>query len=185
MRPSENKASTPSITFVKAGSKPKKMKTATSGLLHQTSDWKLIWDFNSQLIFPAFIALTQLRPDLVIFSTSRQTVIIIELTCPCEENMESWHHKKVEKYNQLCNAVKQNGWKVHFFAVEIGACGYCAESLRICFRQLGFNNKHTKAAVKELSSVAMQCSFSIWLSRGNAVWDSTLLKPNTSDHILP
>ena len=47
-----------------------------------------------------------------------KTVVIIELTCPCEENMEPWHTKKIDKYASLCTDIKLNSWSVHFFAIE-------------------------------------------------------------------
>ena len=48
---------------------------------------------------------------------------------------------------------------------QVGARGYCATSLSICLRKLGFPNK--RDTVKKLSQTAMKASFSIWLARGN------------------
>ncbi|XP_057297938.1 ubiquitin carboxyl-terminal hydrolase 17-like protein 6 [Hydractinia symbiolongicarpus] len=58
-----------------------------------------------------------------------KTVIILELTCPCEENMETWHGVKVDKYSSLCSVMRLNNWSVHFFAVEVGARGFCSETI--------------------------------------------------------
>ena len=65
-----------------------------TGILHLASDWVIVSDLQNSYIFPGHIALTSLRPDIVIFSNSLKRVILIELTCPCEENMESWHSIK-------------------------------------------------------------------------------------------
>ena len=65
----------------------------------------------------------------MLFSIATKHAILIELTCPCEENMSDRHKTKVEKYTCLCEEIINNGWKLIFFAVEVGARGYCAKSL--------------------------------------------------------
>ena len=95
------------IKSVKAGTKfSKYTKRVHSGLLHLTADWKLLSDLGDKLVFPSFIAITRLRPDIVLFSTSIKTVIILELTCLCEENMEEWHQKKFFKYRPLTTSIR-------------------------------------------------------------------------------
>ena len=48
---------------------------------------------------------------------------------------------------------------------------YCAYNVRSCFRRLGLNTKETKVVLSELTSTAIQCSFVIWLNRGNKIWN--------------
>ena len=127
-------------------------------------------DLDSSLAIPPFLALTQLRPDVIIFSPSTKTVIILELTCPCEENMETWHSRKKDKYVSLCSEIKRNGWATHFFAIEVGARGYCAESVRYCLKRLGFRNKLCRTTLKSLSSASLRSSFYIWLTRNSRDW---------------
>ena len=50
------------------------------------------------LVVPVFLAVSTLRSDILLFSMSTKKVIIIELTCPCEENMRQWHEEKSQKY---------------------------------------------------------------------------------------
>ena len=78
------------------------------------------------IIFPGHIAITSLRPDLIVFSNSMKRIIIIELTCPCEENMESLHSIKLSKYLPLVDVIRRSGWSVDLFAIEMGARGYCS-----------------------------------------------------------
>ena len=122
-----------SITFVKKRSK----RTPPVGILHHASDWVLLADLNSNYCFPVHIAFTQLRPDITIFANSLRKVILIELTCPCEENMESWHSIKINKYLALKTIIGSDGWCVELFAVEVGASGYCPKSLLYCYKKLG------------------------------------------------
>ena len=99
-----------------------------------------------------YLAVTTLSPDLL-FSKKYKRVILIELTCPCKENMEARYSDKFHKYNSLCSEISIKGWQVDYFAVEMGARGYCAESLRFCFRALCFQTKVTKSALKQPSLV--------------------------------
>ena len=94
-------------------------------------------------------------------------MIIIELTCPCEENMSQWHEEKSQKYYPLCYSIRSNGWSVYFCAIEVGARGFCAESVRSCLRSLGFNNRLCRKTLQTLSSVSLRCSFEIWLCQNS------------------
>ena len=161
-----------SIKFVKKGTKVPKRKTSPIGILHHSTDWKMSVDLGSNYCFPSHIAFTQLRPDITIFSNLSKRVIIIELTCPCEENMESWHNSKMAKYAPLKTVIEGNGWCVDLFAIEVGARGYCSKSVSCCLKKLGFNNKTIRSTIKDLSKVSMECSFCIWLARNNKEWVS-------------
>ena len=46
------------------------------------------------LLVPVLLAVSTLRPDILLFSRSTKKGIIIELTWPCEENIGQWHEKK-------------------------------------------------------------------------------------------
>ena len=58
------------------------------GILTATNDWLLLIDLETQLMFQQEIALTDLRPDLVIWSRKANTVMVGELTVPWEDNIE-------------------------------------------------------------------------------------------------
>ena len=163
-----------SFNFVKKGTKitQKKPKPLT-GILHIADDWRLLVDTNSNLVFPAFIAITTSRPDIVLYSKIQKTVVLIELTCPCEENFQERHSDKVLRYSSLCNQIRGNGWTVHFFAVEVGARGYCAQSLFSCLKRLGFSKKAARKLLKDLSFTSLAASFVIWLARDDKSWDSS------------
>ena len=156
-----------SIKFVRKGTKVPRKRTPPVGILHHTSDWILLADLNKTYRFPAHIAFAQLRPDITVFSNSLRKVILIELTCPCEENMESWHSTKINKFSALKTIIKSKGWWVELFAVEFGATGYCSKSVSCCFKKLVFNNKVIRSTIKKLSKSSMVCSFCIWLARND------------------
>ena len=127
-------------------------------------------DVDTKLVFPPFIAVTTLRPDIVLYSPLLKIVIILELTCPCEENMEEWHRVKFEKYEPLSEAARSNGWSSHLFPIEVGARGYCSTSIRSCLMRLGFSRKHIKQIMKSLSLTSIKSSFHIWQSRECKDW---------------
>ena len=76
------------IKFVKKGTNVPCKRTPPVGILHHT-DWVLLADIDNNYCFPIQIAFTQLRPDITIFSNILRKVILIELTCPCAENIKS------------------------------------------------------------------------------------------------
>ena len=80
----------------------KLLKKTNCGLLHTSPGWDLLSDLESTLVIPPTIAISQLRPDIHLYSTSTKTVKVLELTGPCEENIESWHATKLRKYDPLC-----------------------------------------------------------------------------------
>ena len=90
------------VEFVREGTLVKR-KTAKphKGIFHLSNDWVMNSDLDGNLQFPEFIAITALRPDIVIYSQKIKTIIIIELTCPSEENIEERHDGKTNKYSDL------------------------------------------------------------------------------------
>ena len=78
------------IKFVPEGyKKSSKVKKSSIGILHYASDWQVLSDLGTTLVVPPYLAVTRLRPDILIISKSTRSVIVLELTCPCEENMET------------------------------------------------------------------------------------------------
>ena len=155
------------IKFVKAGHYGRSSKSPIQGLLHQASDWKVLSDFNSSLRFPIHIANSSHPLDIIRYSDSLRIVILCELTCPCEENFSDRHIDKTNKYCNLCNLIEENGWVCHFFAIEVGARGYCAKSVGTFLRAIGFPPKLSKNLQSDLAFASMKASFKIWLARDN------------------
>ena len=159
------------INFVREGKKPKTApRKGFLGVLDSASDWNLEFDLDGMLVVPVFLAVSTLRLDILLFSRSTKKVIIIELTCPCEQDMSQWHEEKSQKYYPLCCSIRPNGWSVYFYATEVGALDFCAESVRSCLRSLGFNNRLCGKTLQTLSSVSLRCSFEIWLCRNSKSW---------------
>ena len=175
------------IKFVKAGTAiTKSMKSSFSGLLNAAPDWTVLCDLNTKLVIPHFLAVSRLRPDLILYSVSTKTCIILELTCCCEENIEQWHSEKFVKYDPLSKSMCSNGWETHLFPVEVGARGYCGTSVKSCFSRLGFSGKLLRSFMKSLSLTAMKASYYIWQNREVKVWNNpSLTTPECQQRAAP
>ena len=101
--------------------------------------------------------------------------------------METWHQKNFLKYDGLCRGKKSNGWSAHFFAVEVGARGYCATTTKSCLLRLGLGRKLVKATIKSLSLASLTASFQIWHARDTIEWtpNKIPLVQNTNKHFFP
>ena len=163
------------IHFVGEGAKEKKGRKPDLGILHRARDFVLDVDLNKQLHFPPHIACNvSKRPDMVIYSNSLRMVVLIELTCPCEERFHEAHSGKMEKYgmfSEIYDKIKENGWDTVCFPVEIGARGYCSTSLRSCLRKLGLGKIRTRKTIKEAGDTALRSSYWIWLAREQLKWE--------------
>ena len=164
------------IHFVKEGVKEKKGRKPDLGILHKAKDFVLDVDLDKQLRFPEHIARDVLkRPDMVLYSNSLHLVILIELTCPCEERFHEANLGKINKYgvsSELQERIRRNGWDCLCFPVEVGARGYCSTSVRGCLRKLGLGKIRTNRAIKEAGDSALRSSFWIWLGRERFQWEA-------------
>jgi hypothetical protein len=147
-------------------------------LLDGAKDWKVLIDFgHKRAVFPPEIYSTSERPDIVIWSSSSKTVIVIELTCPSEEGIEEAEARKIDRYKILMQNIRakrftrRESWTTHFFTVEVGARGYVANSMMKCLHSLGFTNRQSNQLRKAFSEVASRCSYTIYLSSTNKTWD--------------
>ena len=79
----------------------RKQKNPNMKLLNGASDWKVSADLKTSLQFPVHIIQTEKRPDIVAWSDSKKSVLLIELTVPWEENREEAHERKKNRYGTL------------------------------------------------------------------------------------
>ena len=170
------KKPTKTFKFVNPGENPKTKKREHYGLLDEAKDWVLLCDLGSHnpQTIPPFLSITLERPDIVLYSLSLRTAILIENTSGCEENFVNAHEGKETKYTELVEDIRTNGWETFLFCVEVGARGYCSNNVSRLMSKLGFPPKFKKDTLNLLRSTAMKASFSIWLARSdiNFVFES-------------
>ena len=70
------------ISFVREAEATRgtQLKSAAGGILPTGNDWQMRAD--EKQVFPQHIAITNLRPYIVLWSQTKRTVVLIELTVP-------------------------------------------------------------------------------------------------------
>jgi hypothetical protein len=169
------------IQFVKVGQQVRRSKTKILAVSPKTfadisvefegaQDWECHFDLPESVnpmthyILPTDVFMTALKADDLISRNSR-CCILLELTCPLEENILQWHKTKTAKYAELCRDAEQLGWKVHFFAVEVGARGWIPSATPAQWRAFGQPPDKVKTLCKRLSMIALKSSYVIWINR--------------------
>jgi hypothetical protein len=122
-----------------------------------------------QLVFPSIVQ-TTLRPDVVIWSTSQKSIIVIELTVPWEKRCEESHQRKSSKYEELVEMCKQWGWKAYLFPIEAGCRGFPAQSVWKLYQRLGIRGQQRRTAVCRLGEQAERAACWLWHHRENKDW---------------
>ena len=160
------------LEFVSAGTKggkPASSKPST-GQLSGARDWKLWVDLGTRLGFPADILETNLRPDLVLWSSSVHTLYIVELTVPWEDAVEEAYERKHLRYSELAASCEQRGWKTRVCPVEVGCRGFVGKSTTRLLKDMGVRGQAQRQAIKNLSSAAEQASRWLWIKRQDSNW---------------
>ena len=66
--------------------------------MHEATNLMMEVDVDQQLRLPEAIFITTQRPDIFIYSLKLRKVVLIELTCPADENIEEKHSEKISHY---------------------------------------------------------------------------------------
>ena len=98
-------------------------------------------------------------------------MILLELTVPAEEGVESANLRKEAKYTKLLDEISaSNFWKPRLWTLEVGARGLVATRTFRAFTALGFTVTQAKKLCKSLSEVAARCSYAIYLAHKQTTW---------------
>ena len=161
------------IIFVKAGERKAKTKSGSTPdhLLRSSHDWKFQIDFRDKpVIFPVEICPSALRPDIVIWSINTHFAILIELTCPAEENIHDAKLRKETRYAELLTQIESAGWSTKLFTVEAGVRGCLSKTFLSTLRKLGFSPRLAKSVCSKVSDVVSRCSYSIFQAYKGKLW---------------
>jgi hypothetical protein len=141
------------------------------GLLGGIHDWVLMGDGVSEnYSVPLELAITSLRPDILLFSFSSKSCILLELTVPFEDGVCAAADRKSQKYQALQQEIASNGYTCTLFTVEVGCRGNSIDSLRLCLSKLGLGRKVVNRVCQSAALTALRCSYYIYLSRSNPSW---------------
>jgi len=84
-----------------------------------------------------------------------------------EENLEKWHSTKAQKYAELRVDAEKNGWSLCVLVLEVGARGWIPKTTVAALRSFGLSVEACSKLRKQLSFLALKCSYVIWINRSN------------------
>ncbi|XP_069134670.1 uncharacterized protein [Argopecten irradians] len=138
------------VTFVK--SETLATGRVEAGMILATArDWEMRADIQQRMGFPAEVASTPLRPDVVLWSRSSKQVVLVELTVPWEDRMEEADERKQQKYQQLVEECQHRGWKTWCLPIEVGCRGFPGQSLWRALRLLGVTGADRRDLISAVS----------------------------------
>ncbi|KAL7831254.1 hypothetical protein SRHO_G00307570 [Serrasalmus rhombeus] len=132
--------------------------------------WQLRVDLDKSLVFPPNIAVSSLRPDLVLWSNSCRRVYIIELTVSWEEAIDEAYERKRLRYSDHAAQEEERGWTVLVCPVEVGCRGFVANSTIRLLKEVGIRGQAQRRTIKELATTAERSSHWLWLRRKKMTW---------------
>ena len=154
---------TKDIAFVKKGETAKPQTEFESRCyLDSASDWRLIVDLDGRLKVPEEVAVTNLRPDMLLISDGTKKMGIVELTVPGEERIEVSGELKRTKYAGLQEEGRKNGWLIQIWAIEVGCRGFPAASMASFLKEIGIHGNERRRKLKRIGEGAENASRSIW-----------------------
>ena len=135
-------------------------------LLDHAQDWKMAMDLKgSSHPYPQEIKETGQRPDIVVYSRTAKSFILLELTVPLENSMDEWHQIKLAKYQPLTEHLASGGFRATVLAAEIGARGFVGYSAHKVCKKLGLPMRQTTRYLRAMSEAAERASCWIWMKR--------------------
>ena len=125
---------------------------------------------------PPHILVTSLRPDLFLVNENARKVIVFELTCPWDANVDSSHNYKQEKYAPLVADLSRN-FTVYQFSVEVSVRGQISKSNKerlkaFIYRCCVNPGKLAKRVITNSSKASLLSSYSIFCARKEPAWNS-------------
>ena len=124
---------------------------------------------------PPDVLVTAEKPDIVILHRLIKHLVVIELTCPWEENLEDARQRKSNKYAPLIADIEQKGFSVEYFPLEVGARGIINKANKETIKDISlYTTINTKNLIKALSKEAVTASYYIFLSRNERDWTNDL-----------
>ena len=133
-----------------------------------TDDMRMVVDLDEQYKFPSCLVVSDLRPDIVVYSTLTKSTIILELTVCFESNFSEAHQRKEKKYSELFEEVEANGYSTELITMEVGLRGFANyDSFKQLKYSLGASSKEIHDLLLLLAQSTIKSSFAIWTSRNH------------------
>ena len=123
---------------------------------------------------PPDVIVTAQRPDLVVINRNLKSVIILELTCPWDSNVDRSHEFKMDKYAALVKDLSAE-FKTELYCVEVSVRGQLSKSNRsrlksFLLKTTGLSRSYCINLLNSVSKAALLSSFSIFTAREDILW---------------
>ena len=130
-------------------------------------------------VIPPDILVTNLKPDLFLVNESERVIVLLELTCPWDSNIERSHNYKEEKYAPLIADLSRN-FNVYQFSIEVSVRGQISKGNRARIKSFAYRccrgpRMVSGALLKSCSKLSLLCSYSIFCARKEPSWSSPRL----------
>ena len=120
-------------------------------------------------VIPPDVLVTRFKPDLFLVDESAREVVLLELTCPWDDNISRSHDFKQEKYAPLV-ADLSRVYKVFHFSIEVSVRGQISKNNRARLKSFAYRccrdpKNVTKRLMAHCSRISLLCSYSIFCAR--------------------
>ena len=165
-----DKCASKGIEFVREGQKPpNRTPNARVEQLEGGRDWELRVNLDHQLTIPRELAISNLGPDMVMWSNKLWKVYLIELSIRWESCIQEAHEGKRIKYTDVASEIGNRGWDTKIYPVEVGCWGFMATSNILLLRYLGITGRALCQATKEPSNETEFSSRWLWIKRNEKI----------------
>ena len=128
------------------------------------------------LFFPPNIIVTTQKPDLVLIDEAGRRIIIFELKCPFDSNIEKQHGYKMNKYAALVGDLSTS-FSVDLYCFEVSVRGQICRQNKARLKSFllastGLRHISCKELIVNVSKAALLCSFSLFCARNEGLWSS-------------
>ena len=132
---------------------------------HRLNDWTDAADLEGLRHYSQLLRDSGRRPE-VVFTSSSDAFILVELTVPWEDRIEASNVLKTKKYSDLAKELKDSGFQVKLMPVEVRARGLVGKSAYTFLNQIVLSDRERNKATKKMSEAAEAASCRIWEMRG-------------------
>ena len=116
--------------------------------------------------FPQHIAITDSRPDIVLWQDEPRVVSMLELTICFETNFDEARKRKLCRYADLLEEAEKQGYQATVTTVEVGSRGILnMAGLNTIKRLLSVGRKEWATFLTSVSRTVIEESHKIWTAR--------------------
>lgn len=131
-----------------------------------TKYWIMIVDHPTKVYRRPTFLVSDLRPDIVLWSDERRQVRLVELTVCFDTSFENATERKRRNYNDLSEEIKRMGYECDVITLQVGSRGFVdTDSFERLRKILNVKSRNFTNFLREISSVSIKESFKIWSSR--------------------